>query len=133
MIFASTSDIVTGTSYAVAVIVIIVAGIVTYRANRSSISTEEYEKLADAQEKRIKFLEDGQKEYKTRIDYLEGQVNVLKNLPLKELADAQKALVSNQEKIVNMLDANRLFYSKYIKEIPKQVVKLQTVAIQKVA
>jgi hypothetical protein len=103
MIFADTANVTTVISYSVGIIVIIVASIVTWRSSKYSQASHEYKDLADAQDKRIKFLEDTQTEYKKKIDYLEGQVNVLKDLPLKKLADDQEKFITTLQEITETM------------------------------
>ena len=101
--FASITDTIQSTAYVVSVVVIIISGIVVYKSNKNSKSSAEYQKLNDAYEKRIKFLEEAHTDNNAKIHHLEGQVDVLKDIPLRELAESHKAILETQNQIIGLL------------------------------
>lgn len=88
-------------------IVEVIAGIslaILYVKSRLPEQTiSNYEKLAASQEKRIKDLEDSRDSNALAIAELQGQVNVYKDIPLKEIAVAIQGIVTTQEEIIKLI------------------------------
>lgn len=86
-----------------AVISIIVGSILTVFSRVPKETIANQKELIDSQEKRIKILEDQHLANSRAIDRLEEQVAVLKTIPLKDIAEAQKAIVETQKEIITLL------------------------------
>lgn len=82
-------------------------GAIAYIFSRIPKQTiQNYKAYAESQEKRLKDLEDSDKEKTSKIATLEGRVEILQTIPLGDIAKAIKEIVNTQKEIIELIHTN---------------------------
>lgn len=85
------------------VIIAIVLAILYIRSRLPEQTIKSYKQLSEANEIRIKQLEDDHKKNQAEISELRGQVTVLKDVPLRDISESHAIMVKTQKEILELI------------------------------
>lgn len=85
------------------IIIAIILSILYIRSRLPEQTIKSYKQLSEANEIRIKQLEDDHKKNQAEINELRGQVTVLKDVPLRDISHSHTLMVKTQKEILELI------------------------------
>ena len=85
------------------IIIAIVLSVLYIRSRLPEQTIKSYKQITEANEVRIKQLEDDHKKNQAEISELRGQVTVLKDVPLRDISESHAIMVKTQKEILQLI------------------------------